>query len=108
LSAGNAGTAGLEEAFAALREAYAVDLPGLLRDLEASLDEAAVHPDAAARAARQAHRIRGTAGSYGFAEVTEITGQIEDAIDEGRPVAPELRRALAALVLRCEEGKRGP
>ena len=96
---------GVDAALAALRAAYAEALPGLLRDLESQLDQAAAHPEAAVRAARQAHRIRGTAGSHGFGEATEIAGRIEDALDEGLPVAPELRRALAALVARCEEGR---
>ena len=95
---------GIESALAALRAAYAADLPGLLRDLGAALDEAAEHPEAAATACRQAHRIRGTAGSHGFGEVSAIAGEIEDALDEGRPVPPELRRALAALALQCDQG----
>ena len=95
LSTGGGG--GLEDALAVLRAAYAADLPDLVRALEALLDEAAARPEATARARQAAHRIRGTAGSYGFAAVGEIAGGIEDALDEGRPVPPDLRRALVAL-----------
>ena len=79
----------------ALRAAYAKDLPRLLRDLEAQLDMAAARP-------RRRHpggtaRLTGSAAPPGRTrlpgEVTSaIAGRIEDALDEGLPVTPELRQ----------------
>jgi HPt (histidine-containing phosphotransfer) domain-containing protein len=94
----------LEEVLAALREGYAADLPALVASLAAAVDEARRDPSAGLlRAAReQAHRIHGTAGSYGFAAAGKAAGRIEAALDEvsagSSPGAwGEIDRALAAL-----------
>jgi chemotaxis protein histidine kinase CheA len=87
----------IEDELRALRDAYAAELPGLLRELSAELDAARSQPEATARARRKAHRIRGTASTHGFVEAAEIAGAIEDAIDEGRAVPPETLAVLAAL-----------
>jgi HPt (histidine-containing phosphotransfer) domain-containing protein len=92
-----------EDELRALRDVYAAELPGLLRELLAELDAARSHPEAAARARKKAHRIGGTAGTHGFVEAGRIGLAIEDAIDQGRAVPPELVAALAALVAHCED-----
>jgi chemotaxis protein histidine kinase CheA len=84
----------------ALRDGYAAELPGLLRELKAELDAVRAHPEATARARRKAHRIRGTASVHGFTEAAEIAGAIEDAIDDGRAVHPAI---LARLSAQCDE-----
>ena len=94
----------LQEILAALRAGYAADLPAIVASLAASLDEARREPSAELlRAAReQAHRLHGTAGSYGFAAAGRAAGRIEAALDElAAGPAPEawreIDRALAAL-----------
>jgi HPt (histidine-containing phosphotransfer) domain-containing protein len=94
----------IEDELRALRAEYAAELPALLGDLRAELD-AARSPEAVARASRKAHRIRGTAGSHGFAEAGAIAGAIEDALDEGRAVPPEALAALAALLAQWDEAR---
>src|SRR5206468_4299258 len=65
---------------------------------------AAPHQPLLIAAARPlAHRLRGTAGSYGFFDVGDACGRIEDALERlegGAPPAPagtwvEIERALA-------------
>jgi HPt (histidine-containing phosphotransfer) domain-containing protein len=87
----------LQEILAALREGYAADLPALVASLAASIDLARREPSAESlRAARdQAHRIHGTAGSYGFAAAGKAAGRIEVALDAG--AWEEIDDALAAL-----------
>jgi HPt (histidine-containing phosphotransfer) domain-containing protein len=88
----------MDDLMVELRDAYAAELPGLIHALAALVEEAAAEAQAIPPALRAAHRLRGTAGSYGFAEVGEVAGRIEDALDAGAPVPPELLQALLALV----------
>jgi chemotaxis protein histidine kinase CheA len=87
----------MDELMAQLRAEYAAELPGLLHALAALLEEAAADAAAVDPARRAAHRLRGTGGSYGFTEVTEVAGRIEDALDAGEPVPPGMVQALLAL-----------
>ena len=48
---------------------------------------------------QEAHRLRGTSGSFGLARVSALAGAIEDRAARGEDVAdllPELERATAA------------
>jgi HPt (histidine-containing phosphotransfer) domain-containing protein len=96
----------LQEILASLRAVYAADLPALVASLAASLDRARRDPSAElVRAARgEAHRIHGTAGSYGFKAAGEEAGRIEASLDDlaaRRGTAEDawraIDRALAAL-----------
>jgi chemotaxis protein histidine kinase CheA len=82
---------------AALAAEYAAELPGLIEELTALVKAAAADPAAVPQACAAAHRLRGTAGSYGFLAVGEAAGRIEDALEAGTDTAPAL--ALAALAL---------
>jgi HPt (histidine-containing phosphotransfer) domain-containing protein len=92
----------VEAALAALQAAYAAQVPAQVRSLLDLLGVAAACPEAAAEARRLAHRLRGTAGTYGFAAVGEACARIEDAFDAGEPVPLRLIDHLAALALQCE------
>ncbi len=97
-------------AFAALRERYRAATPrtlALLRDPAALLER---EPDAAEPLAvlrRELHRVRGTAGSYGFAEASVLCGAMEERAvrwseDPGADAGargPLLRRFAEALEL---------
>jgi CheY-like chemotaxis protein len=70
---------------AALHAGYARGLPRRLRRLAAALRAWRRAPeDARARlheeARTLAHRLRGTASSYGYAEIGDATGRVEDAL----------------------------
>jgi HPt (histidine-containing phosphotransfer) domain-containing protein len=96
----------LKEILAALRAVYAADLPALVASLAASLDRARRDPSTElARAARgEAHRIHGTAGSYGFEAAGKAAGRIEASLDDlmarrrtEEEAWREIDQALAAL-----------
>jgi len=81
-----------ESKLAALRAGYAAGLREKLRAIQERLD--AGDP---AEAKALAHKVRGTAGSYGYAHVGEAAGRLEDALELGEANVGELARALAAL-----------
>ena len=85
-------------ALAELAAEYAAELPGLIDELARLVEAAAADPAAVPRARAAAHRLRGTAGSYGFAAVGEAAGSIEDALEAGAADVSGLVRALDALV----------
>lgn len=97
----------LEEKLAALREGYRrTTLPQQLEALRAKLADAqGGGPDALAEAARLAHRVKGTAGSYGFdavaAELEGIEAILERAGSEDATLAPADRDALDAALARA-------
>lgn len=73
-----------EDRYAALCRAYAARLPARLAELRGQIEAARATPgvDALATARDAAHKLHGTAGSYGFAEVTAAFGALERAIDD--------------------------
>jgi diguanylate cyclase (GGDEF)-like protein len=76
---------------ARLRQEYARALPAKLDSLAAALDRLRETPGSAdlLEAARLlAHRLRGTAGSYGFVDVSAAAGRIEDILVEAPPGGP--------------------
>jgi HPt (histidine-containing phosphotransfer) domain-containing protein len=73
----------IAEQLAALQRGYAGKLRARLDRLRADIARAR-HGDQSALedAAREAHKLHGTAGSYGFAEVSEALGKIEVALEQ--------------------------
>jgi diguanylate cyclase (GGDEF)-like protein len=87
-----------EAAFAALRASYAASLPAQLQALGALLEEArGGGAPARERAHLLAHRIHGTAGSYGHLEVSRAARQIEQTLDPARTGAVDWDALLAVL-----------
>lgn len=88
------------EVMAALRElqeAYAEALPGLAAGLLDAVRRA--RADAKAKDALEmsrvlSHRLRGTAGSYGFFEISELAAGIEKLVNELSGVAEPQRLVL--------------
>src|SRR5262249_14660824 len=71
------------DALTALRVDYALALPGRVRRLATALRALRRAPGTLAhleRARVLAHRLRGTAGSYGFAALGQAAGRIETAL----------------------------
>ena len=95
----------LEEKLAALRESYRrTALPQQLGELRARLASAQGAAEIA-EAAGLAHRVKGTAGSYGFDAVAAELEGIEAILESGRAggaLAPPDRDALAAALARAE------
>ncbi len=101
---------GVADALAALTDEYAAVLPERLDELVRAIDALRRQGDDAAltAATRSAHRMHGSAGSYGFAEVGAAAGRIELALPRTRAADAEARsgawctvddalRALGAL-----------
>jgi HPt (histidine-containing phosphotransfer) domain-containing protein len=90
-----------ELAMAALREGYRVELPSKLDELASLAEQSITGHDAASlrTLVALAHRLRGTAGSYGFVEAGELAGEIEDAAAAGTLATawPRTRDKLHAL-----------
>jgi HPt (histidine-containing phosphotransfer) domain-containing protein len=89
-------------ALAELREQYARELPPLVVALAATLARLGVDESALADAKGKAHRLRGTAGSYGFHSMSEAAAVLEQALDTPEPdgaiaIEAALAEVFAAL-----------
>lgn len=85
-------------AFAALRISYQASLPSQLEALRTSLEEARSGGAAAReRAHLLAHRLHGTAGSYGYLEVSGAARRIEQSLDPATGGAVDWDALLAVL-----------
>jgi len=89
----------VDERLAKLREAYGAALPAKLAELRAGL-LAASSVETVAAARMLAHRLRGTAATYGFPEVSEACARIEDALEANAAPSPDERTSLAATLER--------
>lgn len=111
------GGAGAGEPWRAeMRRIYADTLAAKLATLEALVAAVAAAPDAPAERERlydAVHKIRGSAGAYGFGALSEVAAEWEEALGAGADVARvrELLARLAAATraaLAEHEGDRGP
>ena len=94
-----------EPSLVAARKEYARKLPAKLQDIAQLMRRAKTEPDPFLinEIRERAHRLRGTAGCYGFVEIGEAAGEIEDALkerdDADRPTVPRdwdtIARSLA-------------
>ena len=88
-----------QDAIAAQRTAYVAALPARLDALLTAVDQARRGEVALARSL--AHKLRGSAGSYGLARLSDAAGRLEEALRAEEPPrdAPwtELDEALAML-----------
>jgi CheY-like chemotaxis protein len=97
-----------ELAMSALRDGYRAELPAKIDTLvdlvtRALATRGSAHEDVAStrELVALAHRLRGTAGSYGFGEIGELAGELEDAVTKGTlsDAWPHAEARLAALRL---------
>lgn len=105
----------LEAALEPLRKEYARALPARVGELGAAVTALRLNEEGLPLARTLAHRIRGTAGTYGFSEVSESAGRIEDDlvdIEQGRlPIAAlwsSLNDALDACARLAGIAESGP
>jgi PAS domain-containing protein/HPt (histidine-containing phosphotransfer) domain-containing protein len=90
--------AGTEDPFADLRTAYAATLPGQVTELVELLQRAPASPEARTEALWRAHRLHGTAGTYGFAEVSKAAAAVEAALRHPDGLgAPEWEGSIGRL-----------
>jgi len=91
-TAADAGEASEDDAMAALRDAFVSDMPGQVDELKARLQEAD-----AETLQRIAHNLRGVGGQYGFDQITQQAGAIEDALSLDQSVA-DVRDDVQSLI----------
>jgi HPt (histidine-containing phosphotransfer) domain-containing protein len=108
------GVGAARDALAALRVEYARRLPARVRKVARALGAYRRAPGDAVlleRARSLAHRLRGTAGSYGFAAVGAAAGRVEDGIlraawdDVDSALRDTEALAVAAIHLLIREGE---
>ncbi len=75
-----------------LKREFAARLPERLRDLEAAVARARLDWGSLSEAARLAHRLSGSAGSYGYGPVGAAVGLVEDLLAEAPASPAGLRR----------------
>jgi HPt (histidine-containing phosphotransfer) domain-containing protein len=107
----------LEQALAAAKARYAAALPEQADEVR-RLWEACVSAPGDRGAAEElharAHRLAGTAGSFGFHEVSAASARMEaalvDALQTSRPLdgleAPAIAREVEAVVAACQAAQR--
>lgn len=103
----------LRQKIAALREKYGLTLPGQVSTLAEAVQAWQAAPQDVAKAteaARIAHRLCGTSGSYGFADISEAAKAVEtlvrvdaDALDTMK-VSDAVRRLAAAARVAAQGG----
>ncbi len=98
----------LERKLQGLRDRYADKLDGKLAALSEVVARAeAGDAPALTEATREAHKLHGTAGSYGFARVSAVLGQVELALQnlEGeREDAADAFERIQGLLAQARKG----
>lgn len=92
-----AADAAVAELLAALRHDYTRQLPQALAELAQAVIDARLGVAPLADARMLAHRLRGTAGSYGHRELGEAAGRLEAQLAAGELASGPLARSLAAV-----------
>jgi len=97
----------IDERVSRARSEYRAKLCGRIAELAALLTEAADNPESLAAAQRLAHRIYGSAGTFGFAAVGEAARAIDQALLglQARTLepSPQLWQELGVLLSRARE-----
>lgn len=96
---------GYEEQLARLRRKYVVDARGDGEELRTILARAGLEgwsDEDRGRFKKLSHDLRGSGGAYGFGEITETAGALEDLVRNGDgdgagAFAPALEALIAAL-----------
>ena len=70
----------LDERLATLRSEYQRELPGLLGEIRKTVERARREGNGLEEAIERAHKIAGSAASFGAASVSEKAGALEDAL----------------------------
>jgi len=95
----------INERVSRARSEYRTKLCGRIQELSALLSQAPSDPEALAAAQRLAHRIYGSAGTFGFAEVGDAARSIDKSLLElqsgARLPSAELWDDLSALLARA-------
>lgn len=80
-----------------LRRAYRVGLLERIAELQQLVARCPAEPELVPALVEVAHKVRGSAGTYGFWDAGNCAGAIEDALDHENPPWP----AMLALAMGC-------
>jgi HPt (histidine-containing phosphotransfer) domain-containing protein len=89
--------AGLAQLWAEQRET-ALERVGVLEDAAAALAAGTLDDELREAARSAAHKLHGSAGTYGFHRASELAGELEDTLAAG-PVDGKRARQIAGVVL---------
>lgn len=93
----------LQRVLAALRADYAKALPPKILELQQATREAFASAEKRENARSLAHKLRGTAGSYGFRVLGEAAGKLEDILRNPSSPPEEVKAALQAVIEAASE-----
>ncbi len=99
---------GLEERLAKLREGYATKMSEKLDSLEQAVRTVVSRratPEEVDRLWNAAHKLAGTAGSYGFSQLGDAVHEMETLVDPFRTQGDLPRPVCDALVLLMEQAR---
>jgi HPt (histidine-containing phosphotransfer) domain-containing protein len=82
-------------------ELYVAEMPDRIAALERAFSDA---DDETLR--RNAHQMKGAAGSYGFDPLTDFSAKLEAAVRQQQP-REQIRKALDELTARCRRIRSG-
>lgn len=100
--ADGAGAADLADELAELGRAYrrrSLEHVALLEDAAAAMASGSMDEELRGEARRAAHKLRGSAGTYGFRRASDIAGELEDVLMGSEPIPIQEVPAVASLVL---------
>ncbi|MDP2307538.1 MAG: Hpt domain-containing protein [Pseudomonadota bacterium] len=87
----------VDDLFAELRVAYAASLPAQIDLLAACVGRGHTDPGARKEAIVRAHRLLGTAGTYGLPAVSDAAAVLERALEATPPSDADIDTALRTL-----------
>ena len=91
----------VEQLLARLRAEYLAEAPAKLAEIENAVSNyEPANQESAVRLARLLHRLAGSAGAYGFKEVTKLCREAEESL--GREPRPT-RETMAGVVVAVRE-----
>ena len=97
----------------ALLEVYAARLPEKIREVRDLWDQVEGGSDGASeRLQRSIHRVAGSAGTYGYAQLSDVARELEHALEDLPPVGTELtsenRKQIRLLIDTLEKAAVAP
>jgi HPt (histidine-containing phosphotransfer) domain-containing protein len=81
---------------------------GALEEAAAAVRSGSLSPELQASAGREAHKLMGSLGTFGFAEGSRLAAEIDQLLRPGQPVGPPEGRRLTELLAALREALNHP
>ena len=92
---------GSDEDLAEIVEMFVDEMPGRVQTLRSQFEQSDWD-----ELRRTAHQLKGSAGSYGFEQITPSAAELETALRDGEP-QERIEQTLEALINLCEKATAG-